>query len=85
MGLLELATICAMTIALLLVHILVYSLGGRRDNRLFLIYGVPACFLISSIITPPDLASMLLMGVVFSVVYAITVGVGILVWKRVAS
>ena len=77
-GSIELIMFVAVVVFALGAHVIIALLGREKEygggRRKFLVYGVPVCFAIAAILTPPDLLSMLLVAVPCSLVYgAITV------------
>jgi len=54
-----------------IIAMLVLEKEHRGDYRGFLVYGVPVCFALGLILTPPDLLSMLLVAIPCSLVYGI--------------
>lgn len=59
--------------------------GNRGDYRGFLVYGVPVCFAIALILTPPDPLSMLLVAIPCSLVYGFFAVMWILRRKRACT
>jgi hypothetical protein len=77
-GPIELVLFVAVAIFALGAHVIIALLGREKERgggrRGFFVYGVPVCFAMAAILTPPDLLSMLLVAVPCSLVYgAITV------------
>ena len=72
-GPIELALFFAVVILALIAHVIIAMSGRKKEHRGgyrgFLVYGVPVCFAMGLILTPPDLLSMLLVAVPFSLVY----------------
>lgn len=81
-GPIELVLFVFVFILALSVHVIIAMLvlekGQRGDYRGFLVYGVPVCFAMGLILTPPDPLSMLLIAVPGSLVYGFFVFMWIL-------
>lgn len=74
-GPIELVLLLAVVILALVAHVIIAMPGREKEHRRgyrgFLVYGVPVCFAIGLILTPPDLLSMLLVAIPCSLVYGI--------------
>ncbi|NIP32749.1 MAG: hypothetical protein GWN67_12140 [Phycisphaerae bacterium] len=74
-GTIELVLFVFVFILALGAHVIIARLvlekGRRGDYRVFLVYGVPVCFAMGRILTPPDLLSMLLVAIPCSMVYGL--------------
>ncbi len=81
-GTIELVLFVFVFILALGVHVIITLLGrekGHREGyRGFLVYGIPVCFAMGLILTPPDPLSMLLIAVPGSLVYGFFVVMWIL-------
>jgi Sec-independent protein secretion pathway component TatC len=69
-------------VAHMIIAMLVLEKSRRWDYRGFLVYGVPVCFAMGLILTPPDPLSMLLIAVPCSLVCGFFAVVWILRRKR---
>jgi len=67
-------------------HVIISMLVREKEHkgvyRGFLVYGVPVCFAIALILTPPDPLSMLLVAIPCSLVYGFVAVIWILRRKR---
>lgn len=74
-GTIELVLFVFVFILTLVAHVIIAMSGRKKENRVeyrgFLVYGVPVCFAMGLILTPPDPLSMLLVAVPCSLVYGI--------------
>lgn len=72
-GTIELVLFVFVFILALVAHVIIAMLvlekGRRGIYRGFLVYGVPVCFAMGLILTPPDPLSMLLVAIPCSLVY----------------
>ena len=87
-GIFEIVAIPMVAVFAGLLHLaaaLLSNAAGRRQSRwFFAVYGIVACFTIAVFITPPDLFSTIVVSVPFSAIYAVAVGVLILLNRRQA-
>lgn len=77
-GPIELVVFVAVVILALGAHVIIALLAREKERgrgrRGFFVYGIPVCFAIAAILTPPDLLSMLVVAIPCSLVYgAVTV------------
>ena len=81
-GPIELVLFCAVVVLALGSHVIIAMSGRKKEHRGgcrgLLVYGVPICFTIALILTPPDLLSMLLVAIPCSLIYGIFVVIWIL-------
>lgn len=88
-GPLEIIIVAVTTVLACLVHLvaaLVSHAKGRTYSRwLFAVYGIPACFVIASLATPPDLLSTIIVAFLCGVVCAIVVSVWFVLSRRQAT
>ena len=72
-GPIELVLLFAVFILALVAHVIIAMSEREKEHRRvcqgFLVYGVPICFAIALILTPPDLLSMLLVAIPCSLFY----------------
>ncbi|MHC4692650.1 MAG: hypothetical protein ACYS67_07905 [Planctomycetota bacterium] len=85
-GTIELVLFVFVFILALVAHVII-AMPGRgkehiRDHRGFLVYGVPVCFAMGLILTPPDPLSMLLVAIPCSLVFGFFAVIWILRRKR---
>lgn len=85
-GPIELAMFVFVFVLALGAHVIIAMSGRKKENRGdyrgFLVYGVPACFAMGLILTPPDLLSMLLVAIPCSLIYGFVALIWILRRKR---
>ena len=86
MGGLEIVAVAAIIVVVSLVHLTVFLvsyLQRRKWPRWVLgIYGIPGCYLIGALVTPPDFISAVIVGGAFSIVYVIAAVALILLRRR---
>ena len=89
MGGLEIIAVAAIIVVASIVHLVVFLVSnsqGRKWPRWVLgIYGIPGCYVLGVLVTPPDFISAVIVGGALSIVYAIAAGAFILLRRRYAA
>ena len=85
-GVLEITAVVAIVVVVTLLHlsvILLSYLQRRKSPRWELgMYGIPDCYLMGSLLTPPDFISAVIVGGGFAFVYVIVVSALIVLRRR---
>jgi len=89
LGLFEIAIMAVSWILIAFVHFVV-RLAMQKDNQkmpktLLLIYGIPVCYTIGCLITPPDIISSLEIAVPCLILYAAICGCSLLLINHSAK
>jgi len=89
MGVLEIIAVMAIIVVASLVHLTVFLvsyLQRRKWPRWVLgIYGIPGCYVLGALVTPPDFISAVIVGGALSIVYVIAAGALIVLRRRHAA
>ena len=88
-GIIEIAVIAVSWSFFALIHFVV-ARQIRKDNqkappKLLLMYGIPTCYTIGCLLTPPDLISSLTIAIPSVVLYAVICGCALLVMRSLSK
>ena len=89
MGGLEIIAVAAFIFFASIVHLVVFlvsnSQGRKWPRPVLVIYGIPGCYVLGALVTPPDFISAMIVGSALSIVYAIGAEAFILLRRRYAA